>query len=50
MSYSINNKLILIDSFRFLSSSLEIFVKNLREKDFKYLREEFDSKILGLVN
>ena len=50
MSYSINNKLILIDNFQFLSSSLEMFVKNLREKDFKYFSEEFDSKILGLVN
>ena len=37
MSLNIDNKLAFIDSFQFLSSSLNIFVKNLSKQDFKYL-------------
>ena len=37
MSFSINNKLRFIDSFQFLSSSLDSLVKNLSKDDFKYL-------------
>ena len=37
MSLNIDNKLAFIDSFQFLSSSLDIFVKNLSKRDFKYL-------------
>ena len=40
LSFSINKKLISIDSFRFLSSSLNILVKNIKKDDFKYLSEE----------
>ena len=40
LSFSINNKLIFIDSFQFLSSSLNILVKNIKKEDFKYLSEE----------
>ena len=40
LSFSINNKLLFIDSFQFLSSSLNILVKNLNKDDFKYLSEE----------
>ena len=40
MSFNTNNKLIFIDSFQFLSSSLESLVKNLVTDDFKYLRQE----------
>ena len=36
MSFNINNKLIFIDSFQFLSSSLDSLVKNLVKGDFKY--------------
>ena len=36
MSFSINNKLSFIDSFQFLSSSLDSLVKNLTKDDFKY--------------
>ena len=36
MSFNINNKVIFIDSFQFLSSSLDILVKNLGKDDFNY--------------
>ena len=49
MSFSISNKLSLIDSFQFLSSSLDSLVKNLSKDDFKYLSQEADNKILDLV-
>ena len=35
MSFTINNKLSFIDSFQFLSSSLDSLVKNLSKDDFK---------------
>ena len=38
MSFNINNKLIFIDSFSFLSSPLNSLVNNLGTSDFKYLR------------
>ena len=34
ISFSINNKLSFIDSFKFLSSSLDSLVKNLGKSDF----------------
>ena len=37
MRFSINNKLIFIDTFHNLSSSLGSLVKNLAKDDFKYL-------------
>ena len=49
MSYSINNKLSFIDSFQFLSSSLDSLVKNLVKDDFKQLSPEFDNNVLNLV-
>ena len=49
MSFTINNKLSVIDSFQFLSSSLDSLIKNLNEDDFKYLNQEFDNSILDLV-
>ena len=36
MSFNINNKLFFIDSFQFLSSSLDSLVENLVKDDFKY--------------
>ena len=36
MSLNINNKLVFIDSFQFLSSSLNVLVKNLGNNDFKH--------------
>ena len=49
MSFSINNNLIFIDSFQFLSSSLDSLVKNLGKDDFKYLSQERDNNVLDLV-
>ena len=40
MSFIINNKLRFINSFQFLSSSLDSLVKNLNKDDFKYLNQE----------
>ena len=49
VSFSINNKLSFIDSFRFLSSSLDSLVKNLNKDDFKYLSQVSDNNVLDLV-
>ena len=38
-----------IDSIQFMNSSLDKLVKNLSDKDFKYLIEEFCSKNLELL-
>ena len=48
MSFTVNDKLSFIDSFQFLSSSLDSFVKNLNKNDFKYLEQTFDNKELDL--
>ena len=49
MSFTINNKISVIDSFQFLSSSLDSLVKNLSKDDFKYLGQIFDKNKLDLV-
>ena len=49
MSFSINSKLSFIDSFQYLSSSLDSLVKNLVKDDFKYLSQEFDNNVLDLA-
>ena len=38
-----------IDSVQFMNSSLDKLAKNLSDKDFKYLIEEFGSKNLELL-
>ena len=48
ISFNINNKLAFIDSFQFLSSSLDTLVKNLCKVNFNYLSQEYDSEVLGL--
>ena len=49
MSFSINNNLSFVDSFQFLSSSLDSLVINLGKDDFKNLSQEFDNNVLDLV-
>ena len=49
MSFNINNKLIFIDSFQILSSSLDSLIKKFDKDDFKYLSQEFNGKVLDLV-
>ena len=49
MSFNINSKLSFIESFQFLSSSLDSLVKNVSNDDFKYLSEEIHNKVLHLV-
>ena len=47
--YNINNKLVFIGSFQFLSSSLDLFIKNVAKNDFKYLNQEFDNNAVNLL-
>ena len=49
MFFTIKNKLVFIDSMQFVNSSLNLLVKNLSDKDFKYLSEEFGDDLLELV-
>ena len=49
MSFTINNELHFIESFQFVSSSLDSLVKNLSKYYVKYLSQEFDNNILDLV-
>ena len=49
MSFILSNKLSFIDSYEFLSSSLDSLVNNLVKDDFKYLSQEIDNKVLDLV-
>ena len=45
----IPNGLSFINSFQFLSPSLDSLVKNLSKDDLKYLSQESDSNLLDLV-
>ena len=49
MAVTINNNLFFIDSMQFMNSSLDKLVKNLSDKDFKYLSEEYSGEQLKLV-
>ena len=50
MAFTINNNLVFIGSMQFMNSSLDASVKNLSNKDFKYLLQEFGGDLLELVN
>ena len=45
----LGKNLVFIDSMQFMSSSLDKLVKNLSDKDFKYLVEEFGSRNLEIL-
>ena len=49
MSFTINNKLYVMGSFQFVSSSLDSLVKSLKKGDFKYLNQKSDKNKLDLV-
>ena len=49
MAFFLNKNLVFIDSMQFMNSSLDKLVKNLSDKDFKYLIEELGSKNLKLL-
>ena len=49
MVFFLNKNLVFIDSMQFINSSLDKLVKNLSDKDFKYLIEEFGSENLVLL-
>ena len=49
MAFTVNKNLVFINSMQFMNSSLDKLVKNLNDKDFKYLSEEFSGKKLKLV-
>ena len=49
MSFTINNNLSFIDSFQFLSSSLDSLGQSLNKDDFKYLSQELNNNVLDLV-
>ena len=46
MAFTINKNLVFIDSMQFINSSLDSLVKNLVDKDFKYLSEEYSGDLL----
>ena len=48
MAFTVNKNLVFIDSMQFMNSSLDNLVKNLNDKDFTYLSEEFSGKKLKL--
>ena len=50
MSFSLDNKLFFIGSFKILSTLLNSLVKNLGKNDFKHLNQEYKSKVLDLDN
>ena len=49
MAFMLGNHLTFIDSFQFMSSSLDKLVSNMTIEDFKYTSQEFKSKKLDLM-
>ena len=43
MAFSLNKNLVFIDNMQFINSSLDKLVKNLSNKDLRYLIKEFVS-------
>ena len=49
MAFTLNKNLVFIDNMFFMNSSLDKLVKNLTDKYFKYLSEEFSNEQLKLI-
>ena len=49
MAFFLGRDLVFIDSMQFMNCSLDKLLKNLVDKDFKYLVKEFGSKSLELL-
>ena len=49
MGFTIKKNLVFIDSMQFMNVSIDAFVKNLSDNDFKYLSQEFGGDLLELV-
>ena len=49
MAFTLNKNLAFVDSMLFMNSGFDILVKNLSDKDFNYLSEEFNGAQLKLV-
>ena len=49
MAFFLRKNLVFIDSMQFMNSSLDKLVKNLSDKDFKYLVKEFGSENLDIL-
>ena len=49
MAFFLGKNLVFIDSMQFMNSSLDKLVKNLSDKDFKYLVEEVGSENLEIL-
>ena len=49
MAFFLGENLVFIDSMQFMKFSLDKLVKNLEDKDFKYLVKEFGSKDLEII-
>ena len=49
MAFFLGKNLVFIDSMQFMNSGLDTLAKNLSDKDFKYLAEEFGSRNLKIL-
>ena len=49
IAFTINRNIVFIDSMQFMESSLHSLIKNLGDRDFKYLSEEYSGELLELV-
>ena len=49
MSFMLGNHLVFLDSFQFMSSSLDNLVKNVPDEAFKYTKQEFKTEQFKLM-
>ena len=49
MAFMLGNHLVFLDSFQFMSSSLDNLVKNLPDEAFNYTKQEFENEQLNLM-